>query len=287
MSEPGAAPPDPRVGVVAQLACLLEASAPKPGNVTPAEGFGDVRFEHFLASAAAVGPEMALAGTRGVGTTILAARRATGVWVRPNTNLGIVLLLAPLARAAALGGPLREGVQRVLAALDAADAVDAYRAIREADPGGLGEAPEQDVREEPSVGLREAMSLAAGRDSIAAEYATGYRITFERTVPVLRRARDAGAAWPQATLTAYLEVLAAVPDTLVARRLGEEEAEAVSRLAERALELGGAETEPGRGFLARMDRKLRRDANARNPGTTADLVAAGLFVELWEAGGPL
>ena len=92
------------IGSAVQLACLLEASASKPGNVTPGRRFRDMSYEDFLASAAAIGPAFTRAGERGLGATILEAIEATRRWTRANTNLGIILLAAPLARAAALGG---------------------------------------------------------------------------------------------------------------------------------------------------------------------------------------
>src|SRR5688572_17336986 len=79
------------VAAAAQLACLLEASAPKPGNVSPGRHFADTRYEDFLASAAAVGGPLAGAGTRPVGATVRLAMEATRRWTRSNTNLGIVL----------------------------------------------------------------------------------------------------------------------------------------------------------------------------------------------------
>src|SRR5947209_5600087 len=90
------------VVTAAQLACLLEASAPKPGNVSPGRHFADARYEDFLASAVAIGEPLAGAGTRAVGATVRLAVEATARWTRSNTNLGIVLLLTPLARAALL-----------------------------------------------------------------------------------------------------------------------------------------------------------------------------------------
>ena len=108
------------IATAAQLACLLEASAPKPGNVSPGRHFADVRYEDFLASAAAIGVPFADAGSRPVGRTILRAATATSQWTRSNTNLGIVLLLAPLARAAALGGELRQTLRTVLEEQDEA-----------------------------------------------------------------------------------------------------------------------------------------------------------------------
>src|SRR3954470_19853665 len=135
------------VANAAQLACLLEASAPKPGNVSPGRHFADARYEHFLASAAAIGPAFADASSRSLGETILSAARATSQWTRSNTNLGIVLLLAPIARAASVPraevggepgplpvGDLRANLGRVLGQTTVADAKDVFTAIRLAAP---------------------------------------------------------------------------------------------------------------------------------------------------------
>lgn len=177
------------VAVAAQLACLLEASAEKPGNVTPTHAFHDMTYEDFLRGAVALGPEIARARERGVGATILAAINARCRWTHANTNLGIVLLLAPLAKAALTGkGELRNSLSAVLRGLTVEDARAAYAAIRLASPGGLEDQVEHDVRAEPRVTLREAMASAAERDSIAAEYASDYAITFERGLPALRSA---------------------------------------------------------------------------------------------------
>jgi triphosphoribosyl-dephospho-CoA synthase len=273
------------IALLAQAACVLEVAAAKPGNVSRHHDFADTTFEDFLLSGLAIGPALGAAGDASVGETVLTAVQATRRRVKANTNLGIVLLLAPLARAAASdGATLRERLSRVLAALTVADARDVYAAIRIADPGGLGQVDAQDVRGQPSVTLREAMALAAERDTIAREYVTDYDVTFGLAVPALRRARAGGLGWPTATLESYLRVLAEVPDTLIARRRGREAASAVSERARRVL----AEGEPGSpgraAAVAVLDAELRNDANRLSPGTTADLVTAALFVVLSEEG---
>lgn len=274
------------VASAAQLACLLEVSAPKPGNVAPGAPFHDTRYEDFLASAAAIGPVLAAAGERPLGATIRAAVEATARWTRANTNLGIVLLLAPLARAALAdgGGTLRERLARVLAATTVADAADAYAAIRLAHPAGLGRAEAQDVANEPTVPLREAMALAAGWDGIAREYATDFATTFEIGAPALERARRDGLAWSDAVVETYLTLLAAAPDTHIARKLGPAAAADVSAAAREALQAGGVRTGTGRDAIARLDHDLRDAHNARNPGTTADLTTASLHVVLLGGG---
>ena len=260
------------VAGAAQLACVLEASADKPGNINPRHDFADTSYEDMLRSAIALGPELGRAAERGVGDTVLAAVRATHRVAGANTNLGIALLLAPLARAALLGGTLRERTEEVLGALTLDDARAAYAAIRAAGAGGLGEPVEHDVRDEPTISLRDAMAAAADRDSVAAEYATGYALTFELGLPALAVALDAGLAPRAATVELFLALLAAVPDTLIARKRGRDAAEHVSAGAARVL--------AGQVTLEAYDASLRADGNALNPGTTADLVTAVLFVAL-------
>lgn len=271
------------IAAAVQLACLLEASAPKPGNVSPGKHFGDLRYEDFLASAAAIGPAFARAGERGVGATVREAVEATASWVRTNTNLGIVLLLAPLARAActrAAGASLREEVQRVLDETTVDDARGVYAAIRRAAPGGLGASPEQDVAEEPTMTLLDVMRLAADRDGVAREYATGFATTFDVGAPVLRRVRAGGFSWDDAVVETFLTLLASRPDTHIVRRSGTSLAEEVSARARAVLDTGGVRTDAGRQAIEVMDAALRDEAHAANPGATADLTAAAIFVEL-------
>jgi len=274
------------VGVMAQLASLLEVSAPKPGNVSPGRSFPDARYEDFLASAVAIGAPLAGAATRPLGETIRLAVEATAQWTSSNTNLGIVLLLAPLARAAGLEphGRLRDSLRRVLSATTVGDARGAYAAIRRAAPGGLGRAGEQDVAAEPTVTLLEAMRLAADRDTIAREYATSFEITFESAAPALSRARADGLSWDDAIVETFLGVLAAVPDTHIARRGGAELAAEVSERARAVVSAGGVRSAEGRRAIDALDRGLRDDLHLANPGATADLTAAAIFVVLAEGG---
>jgi triphosphoribosyl-dephospho-CoA synthase len=270
------------VAGAAQLACVLEASAEKPGNITPSHDFHDTSYEDMLRSAIAVGPELARAGERGVGETILAVVRASRRAAPTNTNLGIALLLAPLAKAALEAGALRTRLRATLRALDRADARAAYEAIRLAEPGGLREPVEHDVRSEPTVGLREAMATAAERDSIASEYTSDYALTFEAGVPALATALGDGLAVREAIVELHLRLLDAVPDTLIARKRGGQATARVTAGARDVLAAGGVRTPAGRRALRNFDASLREPGNALNPGTTADLVTATLFVAVLE-----
>jgi triphosphoribosyl-dephospho-CoA synthase len=295
------------IAALVQLACLLEASAPKPGNVSPGRPFADLTYEDFLASAAAIGQPFARAGDQPLGETIRQAIDATACWTKTNTNLGMVLLLAPLAKAAvtmaggpdqppprlrrsavasakAEGPPLRDKLRRVLEQTTIDDARHGYAAIRRAAPGGLGSAASQDVAGEPAVTLLEAMRLAADRDAVAREYATGFAVTFEHGAPVLARARRDGLPWRDAIVETFLELLAHAVDTHIVRRTGIDAAERVSRLAREVLAAGGVRSAEGRQAIEAMDASIRDARNSNNPGTTADLTAASIFVTLVAGG---
>ena len=280
--------PAAEVAAAAQLACLLEVSAPKPGNVSPFAGFRDATFEDFLASAAAIGPALAAAGERPLGATIRAAVEATTRWVPSNTNLGLVLLLAPLARAALTPGgggeALRARLAATLAATTVADARDTYAAIRLAAPGGLGRAPDQDVAGTPTAPLRDVMALAVERDAIAREYASDFRTTFELGAPALRAALADRLRWRDAVVETYLTLLAAAPDTHIARKLGLPAAITVQQRGQSVIDAGGVRTAAGREAIAALDGELRDEANTLNPGATADLTGAAIFLVLLEGG---
>ncbi len=256
--------------------------------MSPFAAFRDATYEDFLASAVAIGPALAAAGDHPLGATIRAAVEATARWAPSNTNLGLVLLLAPLARAAlrlpADGASLRTALAATLAETTVADAQEAYAAIRRAAPGGLGRFPDQDVASTPTVTLGEAMALAAERDAVAREYATDFQTTFDAAAPVLRRGLAAGLSWSDAVVETYLTLLAAWPDTHIARKLGPEEAVRLQRRARGVIDAGGVRTPTGQAAIAALDRELRDERNARNPGATADLTGAAIYVVLLEAG---
>jgi triphosphoribosyl-dephospho-CoA synthase len=275
-----------RIALAATLACLLEASAEKVGNVTPSRPFTDARFEDFVVSALALGPAIAGAAPGTIGRAIHRAVRETRRVAPTNTNLGMALLLAPIAAAwrSAGGRGWRRRLPAVLRGLGVADARWAYRAIRLARPGGLGRSGTADVSRPPTVTLRRAMALAEDRDSVAAEYTRDFAITRRVVLPALRRALSRGLSVLDAIGQAHLEVMAAVPDTLIARKAGPAAAAAVAARARAVVRVGGLHTARGRAAARRLDRHLRRDGHRLNPGTSADLVAAALFVWLLERG---
>ena len=268
-------------GELAQVACLWEVTARKLGNVHPTADFADTAYTDFLLSALAVGTVFREATTIEVGERILLATEQTRRIVGKNTNLGIILLLAPLTVCRGEGN-LRPQLAEVLAALRIEDARLVYQAIRLARPGGLGDAAEQDVRNEPTVTLREAMQRAADRDLIARQYANGYADIFEFGVPVLQDGLCRFGNLEAAIIHCQLHWLAQYPDSLIARKNGPATAEVVRKRAAEVQDRGGIATPAGRAAGIALDRFLRSDGNELNPGTTADLITACLFVALRE-----
>lgn len=265
-------------------ACEAELQALKPGNVHVFAGGHGMTVEDFRRSALAAAPGVADPAL-GVGRRILAAVEATWAAVGQNTNLGIVLLSAPLLCAADRRGPLARELRRVLHGLGVEDARAAFAAIRLASPGGLGEAAAADVRDEPRIGLLEAMRLAEGRDRIAWNYAHGMPDLLRRGAPRLATLRARGWPEPWPTSGLYMDFLAAVPDSHVARKHGPAAAEALCRRVRPLAAALLAASEPSvlAPELLALDAALK--AEGLNPGTTADLtVASHLALSLLREG---
>lgn len=258
-------------------ACRAELGALKPGNVHIHAGGHGMEVAQFEASAAAAAPHIAAQDEK-VGTRIFRAVEASFAVAGCNTNLGIVLLCAPLAAAAQResSAPLRERLHGVLTAFDADDTAAVYAAIRLANPGGLGSVEEQDVATPPSVGLLQAMAMAAERDRIAAAYVTDYTEVFDFGLPVLANAMEATSDERHAITTLHMAFLAFFPDSHIARKYGMETAEAVRTQAHALAPLWQPAARPDTAQkLLDFDADLK--GRGINPGTTADLVVATLF----------
>jgi triphosphoribosyl-dephospho-CoA synthase len=213
-----------------------------------------------------------------VGSRILGAVEATLAAVGTNTNLGIILLCAPLAATADIrAADLRAALAQVLEALDIQDAELAFRAIARAAPAGLGRAERHDVTETASVSLKVAMAEASSRDRIARQYVSDFEDIFERGEPVLTAVLAAGAEPKWATLAVYLEFLSAFPDSHIARKHGIATAEDVCRAASRYHQRMRSLEKPAvlLADLLTWDALLKE--RGINPGTSADLTVATLF----------
>src|SRR4051812_33449536 len=267
-------------GVIAAAfiaACRDELDAPKPGNVHVFADGHRMSVGDFMRSAEAAAEPLTVRGAR-VGRRILGAVEATRVAVGTNTNLGIILLCAPLAAAAeAATTDLRVALADVLEGLDIEDASLAFRAIVLASPGGLGQADRHDVHAPATVTLRQAMAEAAGRDRIAHQFSTDFEDIFDRGLAQYHAALRRGLDPKWATLSVYLEFLGAFSDTHIVRKYGAAIAADVRRTAMDFLLCLQSPEDPADLLpdLLAWDGELK--AHGLNPGTTADLTVATLF----------
>jgi len=290
-----------------ELAILLEASAHKPGNVSVVTNFEKTRYEHFLASAVAASSSFESAAKRGiavsedrinpsdigVGQFIKSCVADINAWQHGgNTLLGTVILLSPMAVAAGMTmlkdsfdvPALRNNLKLVVESTTPEDAVHVYEAIKIANPSGLGKAPDLDINDPTSteritnqkISLYKVFKIAEKYDTICSEWAKNYPVTFDLAYPLLinklRDSADPGLAIVQT----FLQVLAEVPDTFIARKTSIEKARQISLKAREVLELGGVESSSGRKSLDRFDEELKKSSNLLNPGTTADIIGAAL-----------
>lgn len=265
-------------------ACEQEVKAPKPGNVNVFSDGHNMAVADFLLSAAAIAPVMAQAELT-VGERILQSIKATREVVNCNTNLGIVLLFAPLCDAIQRCSEftqLRQELQHTLNKLTIEDARLAYQAIRLAEAGGLGEQAEQDISQQPDVTLLNAMALAQHRDTIALQYVNNYQQIWDIGYKQLTAALKSGEKVEWATTIAYLYLLSRVPDTLIIRKQSRHLAQSVATKAQlfivkmnknRPLSNSTAE-------LVAWDQELKN--HAINPGTSADMTAVALLLFAFE-----
>lgn len=305
-------PPWRSPGRMASLACLMEVTAPKPGNVHRGADFEDVRFSDFTTSAVVIGGVFDDQIDRPLGELVLAAVEATRHAVGTNTNLGLILLLAPLAKASRLATNRQlssADVKAILDQLTSEDGAQVFRAIATAKPGGLGNVDEMDVQtQQGNIDLLAAMRLSQNHDSIAAQFVTNFSDIFLTGQALLRTGMECFQDLDQAIVFAHVALIAIQGDSLIARKCGEAINQQAKDRAASSLQPLGFQMESWRDFAAidsnqplsqqtplncdphsleqfwtqvgAFDFWLRSDGHRRNPGTTADLIGASLFVAL-------
>ncbi|MBN2153117.1 MAG: triphosphoribosyl-dephospho-CoA synthase [Candidatus Lokiarchaeota archaeon] len=297
------------------LASLLEVSAsPKPGNV---HRFSDPSlhgktYEQFLSAIVAMSPHFTKAADTGFRCVVGGNSIEQGLHMGPaikgaceamvasqragNLLLGHVLLLVPLATAtgAILGvrgrsiAQLRSLVGQVTRSGDASDVTALYEGIRSCNPGGLGNVEALDVtsprfREEllaRKATFQDAFSINKETDAICREWTSSFETTFTWTLPRLLGLVQSGVGINDAIVQAFVELLARQPDSLIKRKNGDAAAVRVSDQARLVVEAGGMLSDAGRAKVRALDEELASARGKLNPGTTADLVAAGVYLLL-------
>lgn len=274
----------------AQLAMLLEVSAtPKPGNIDRDHNYTDTRFEHFLASAVGVYPvlEKAARSKSGVGMIIHEAVAESARWQKGgNTHFGAFILLIPLVMAAGKCENktcLKVQVQKVVKETAAEDAIEFYRAFSEArvkvkpvDELALGDAASIDKIRAQGLTLYNMMEISSSYDMIANEWTNGFQKTFECTESIISKIKNHGIN--DAVVITFMELLSKNKDTFIQTKFDSNKAEEVSMRARRILQKG--DIDEIRDEIHSFDEDLLKEGI--NPGSTADIIIAGLFVALFE-----
>jgi triphosphoribosyl-dephospho-CoA synthase len=268
-----------QLAAIYKNACMVELQALKPGNIHVfADGHG-MTIQDFIKSAdvsAAVIAEPNLT----VGERIFRAIDVTQKAVGMNTNLGLVLLCAPLIHAALhrdVAQTFQQSLSNTLSHLTLDDAILAGQAIVLASPAGLGRVDKNDVHEKPDVTLLEMMRTAQDRDRIAWQYANNFSdiLGFGLT-----RYGEAMAKWQNqvwATAALYISFMSNQLDSHVIRKYGDALATSVMNEAQE-LEIDYWAIDNPKLMQKKLlewdtSLKMRRI----NPGTSADLTVACLL----------
>ena len=264
-------------------ACEVELQAFKPGNVSVyADGHGmtvaDFRISAEVSAAPLCNPAYCL------GEKIFYAVKATRETVGCNTNLGIILLCAPLVQAISQYSSmtLRQALQQVLSTTTISDADWVFKAIALASPGGLGSSGQQDVHDKADVTLTEAMALAAGKDRIALQYITHYRDIFDFSVSMYYNGLDRWGDQNWAAVAVYVNFLRRFPDSHIERKYGNQYSEMIAdKMMSVSEALSGADRPDSiMPLLYCIDHEFK--SGNINPGTTADITVATIFAVFLE-----
>ena len=262
-----------------EAACWHEIAALKPGNVHIYADGHDMVAADFLVSAQLAAPQICRPDAS-LGARIEASVRATQGRGRKNTNLGILLLCAPLAMAAQnmLEQDLRGALAKVLANLTQEDARAVSRAIILVSPNDHGSGAAHVGRDRTGMDLAnmelmQAMALAAPRDGVARQYVTNFADVFD--LGLIAIGYQSSRKW--GAVSAYVEFLATYPDSHIKREFGVGPAQYVQAKAMKLRERLNRARRPSATLpdLLALDRDFK---NQRlNPGTSADLTVASLF----------
>jgi triphosphoribosyl-dephospho-CoA synthase len=300
-----------------QIACLLEAAAEKPGNISPGKSFNDLNYNHFLFSAAAVFPAFLNIEEKGVGEIVYKGIKETHSLIDTNTNLGILLLTAPLASAyvklrkrkkqsffdypsmelekwhkekenklnaeSSFLKELRKELHLVLNNLDKKDAEFAYQAINFSKAGNLDKVEKGDIADNVDLNLYDAMKLAENRDNIAFEYVNDYSIIFDFAYPRFITNMNKIDSIDNLIIKTFIEILAEYPDSLIARKYDFKTAEQISLKTGKLLkklENFDIQSKKAENLIAEFDKYLRSQKRKFNPGTTADIITAVIFLSI-------
>ena len=259
-----------------------EIHALKPGNVSiysPGHGMSCADFIYSAKLCTPILADRDLPFSR----RILDSAKKIRAQVGCNTNLGMLLLFAPIIQAAEYCqtitlAQLQRSITTVLESADQADTDTVFAAIRIANPAGLGQSRQHDVFAKADCSLVEAMCAAQKRDCIALQYCNHFNDIFTQGYPAIQRFADQWGNIEWAAVACYFVYLTMFADSHIVRKQGKQTAARIKAQAKPILQRLNTTDDPEqiRHELLDYDRKLKEEKI--NPGTSADLTAASLLL---------
>ena len=267
-----------------KFVCDTEIKSLKPGNVHRySEGHG-MNLKDFLKSSLIIS-KCLTKNNLDLGKKILISVNEIQNKIKKNTNLGIILMLSPIATIVQEEGviskeELLKKIKSLIKKQNIKNSIPIFKAISLTSPGGLGFSKKYDVNEPPNTNLYKAMEFAKKKDLIARQYCNGFEDIYKIGIPAYKKFYNKWGKVDWALTGVYLTFLKKFNDTHIVRNKGNKIATSVKKEAKKYyffLKRNKNLTKIKKKLLI-FDKKLK--SKRINPGTTADLTVATLLLEI-------
>ena len=261
------------------FSCKKDIELIKPGNVNLLSSHKDTKAQDYLDSAILSSEEL-FNQNYSLGKRILESVNVTRSQVNVNTNLGIILLCAPVIQSYIDFNnlDLREGIKKTLSTTSIKDTHDLCAAINISSPGGLGDSDMYDTASYPNASIKQIMDYSQEYDRISYQYSHNFSDIFDFIIPKLEFLNQRYESLDISLSLLFIEILAKIPDSHISRKFGDKIAKKTSNNAHDLLKILDREHDPD--YLAKALNNLDYEYKKKgiNPGTTADLLVASLMI---------
>ena len=261
------------------FSCKKDIELIKPGNVNLLSSHKDTKAQDYLDSAILSSKEL-FNQNYSLGKRILESVNVTRSQVNVNTNLGIILLCAPVIQSYIDFNnlDLREGIKNTLSTTSIKDTHDLCAAINISSPGGLGDSDMYDTASYPNASIKQIMDYSQEYDRISYQYSHNFSDIFDFIIPKLEFLNQRYESLDISLSLLFIEILAKIPDSHISRKFGDKIAKKTSNNAYDLLKILDREYDPD--YLAKALNNLDYEYKKKgiNPGTTADLLVASLMI---------
>ena len=261
------------------FSCKKDIELIKPGNVNLLSSHKDTKAQDYLDSAILSSKEL-FNQNYSLGKRILESVNVTRSQVNVNTNLGIILLCAPVIQSYIDFNnlDLREGIKKTLSTRSIKDTHDLCAAINISSPGGLGDSDMYDTASYPNASIKQIMDYSQEYDRISYQYSHNFSDIFDFIIPKLEFLNQRYESLDISLSLLFIEILAKIPDSHISRKFGDKIAKKTSNNAHDLLKILDREHDPD--YLAKALNNLDYEYKKKgiNPGTTADLLVASLMI---------